>query len=705
MPDTGPFVNQNRKMNVIGIIVAIYNCTPRVILARSMKIASRYKSRFARSIACAVLAVMISGLGTRTTAQSLKVDSSPSAVGGQPALTVVERQPEAPTLSAASGMNDASEFEQKAIDALDLMESGHLDESADVVNALYRCAPGSPIANQLRGTLELWIGEIALSRADFRRASLIEPDDPPTYLGLALCSLQSDGSDVDRNLAKAEACRELTTAEAQDIATLGAYHLFVDGRSVNPPDSSDDEAHEARDELAAMAVAHHDAHAGISALARFLATSSGVPRVTEDAGLRLSFSREPKGIFIAVGDPAIRSMYAARLAQRGPDIPIMVLGAGSAAGDPAQNRSMSGTVPLRLEGQLNPAAVAVRIHIDDNPPQALTAPPFTLTWDTRRVLNGMHTVVIEALTADGGIVNRQAQTVQVDNPPSEIAGTDRTNTMPEDFAAIEAEIWNDLTPRPSRAVAEAALARLDERIGRRDDAITHNLIASALDPRLAAMLHVNAGSGNGQLPTRATRWNGQVGVWYGPRTSRSVALTYDDGPDMQTNNLLDALDRAKAAATFFVIGSRAEKVPEVVRRMAAGGYEVENHSYTHPNISQCLPPMIESEILRTNVIIRSLTGHYPHFFRPPGGDANDTLAKLAATYNLKLAFWTVDGLKAEDAGSTAGLVSYVMKHVRPGAIILMHNGVDATVRAVPILTSALRARGYKLVTLNELVNR
>jgi peptidoglycan/xylan/chitin deacetylase (PgdA/CDA1 family) len=165
---------------------------------------------------------------------------------------------------------------------------------------------------------------------------------------------------------------------------------------------------------------------------------------------------------------------------------------------------------------------------------------------------------------------------------------------------------------------------------------------------------------------------------------------------------LDALDGAKARATFFIVGARAESSPDIVRRMAASGYDVENHSYSHPNIAQCLPDTVESELLRANVIIRGLTGRYPRFFRPPGGNASRTLARLADRYGMKLAFWSVDALKAEDESSVTGLVGFVMKRVKPGSIILLHNGPDVTTAAVPTLVKSLRAQGYELVTLRQL---
>ena len=136
--------------------------------------------------------------------------------------------------------------------------------------------------------------------------------------------------------------------------------------------------------------------------------------------------------------------------------------------------------------------------------------------------------------------------------------------------------------------------------------------------------------------------------------------------------------------------------------MVKRGDEVENHSYTHPNMNLVIPSVAESEILRTNVLLQAMTGKQPHFFRPPGGNANPAVQRLAHLYGLSLAYWTVDVLHAEDVGSPQGLIQYALAHVHPGSIVLLHNGPDVTTAAVPGLVAALRGRGYKLVTLSEI---
>jgi len=149
---------------------------------------------------------------------------------------------------------------------------------------------------------------------------------------------------------------------------------------------------------------------------------------------------------------------------------------------------------------------------------------------------------------------------------------------------------------------------------------------------------------------------------------------------------------------------RAELAPDVVRRMAADGHEVEDHSYTHPNLDEALPYHIREEVLRCAVVVRALAGRWPSFFRPPGGNANPHVLAAAAECGMAGAFWTVDGFSAEETGSPAAVTKWVVSHARPGAIILLHNGTPSSTAAIPGLVRALRARGYKLVTLRQLAH-
>jgi peptidoglycan/xylan/chitin deacetylase (PgdA/CDA1 family) len=147
---------------------------------------------------------------------------------------------------------------------------------------------------------------------------------------------------------------------------------------------------------------------------------------------------------------------------------------------------------------------------------------------------------------------------------------------------------------------------------------------------------------------------------------------------------------------------RAVQSPDSLRQMAADGQAVEDHSYTHPNLAQILPQHVLPEILRTAVVIEATTGIWPHFIRPPGGNTNSLVLATAKACGMSGAFWTIDALPAEETGSPDAVAQWVIRRARPGAIVLMHNGMQATIGAIPKLVQGLRERGYKLVTITQL---
>lgn len=618
-----------------------------------------------------------------------------SAVYGQSASTPAGPERGSAASTPAAIMPLAAQFPQRILDAVDLMGQGRYGDAADVANDLCAADPDSPPARELRGAIELWVGDTNAAQADFEAAEQ-QQSDAASHLGLAECAMRSHDPAVQQStivaeLRRASTCSNVTAAELDDLSTLEAYYGFLDGDDSAARGLSAATGGELRKELIALEEVHTSNPLGPGDLAKFLSTASGVPRVREDDGVRLIYTRSPAMLEPAITDPTIQSMFIARVAQPRQDDPA------------ADNASppVWGDITLAPK-EPNPATSSVVYSIDGSPVADITSKPYSYDWNTRLMVNGPHTVTIESRMDGGVTLGREEHEIRVVNPTNTTVGTSRANTDASTYAQVDAGLWRLLVPRPSRAVAEMAMARIKAAAGAPSDADTHNLIATALDPWLTSITHTAVRT----LPSvrlTSQHLNATDGVWWGDTNKKWVALTFDDGPNAKTAALLDAVDRAHVHVTFFIVGSRAEERPEIVRRMAASGDDVENHSYTHPNIAQCLPPMVRSEILRTNIIIRSLTGRYPRFFRPPGGNASRTLANLADGYGLELAFWSLDALKLEEASSKTALVDYVLSHIHPGSIVLMHNGPDVTTAAIPDLVAGLRARGYQLVTLREIV--
>lgn len=194
----------------------------------------------------------------------------------------------------------------------------------------------------------------------------------------------------------------------------------------------------------------------------------------------------------------------------------------------------------------------------------------------------------------------------------------------------------------------------------------------------------------------------------GPST-KQVALTFDDVPDPRfTGQVLDVLKKYKVRATFFVVGSRAEKHPDLVKRMVKEGHVIGNHSYNHPEFSKLSMTAFRRQILRTGDIIQRLTGYTPKMIRPPYGDINEEQLRWARKQRYSIVNWNVDSLDWK------GLPKEKVKHnilaaVKPGSIVLQHAGggtgsnLKGTVEALPEVIEELRNQGYDLVTLDEML--
>jgi len=595
--------------------------------------------------------------------------------------------------TAARAEDVQAAYESQVGYTLHLLESGRYGEAADAAQGLVTAYPDSALPYELRGTTALYVGSLGRAQADFARAA-DGAKDPTGLYGQALCGLFTSKLDVARDaLTRAGRRPGLSAAQAGDLETARAYVQLLNGDSagalaITASGSAPDDP--LRAEIAAIATYRTDPKAGAALLTKFLQTPSGVPRVREDDGVRPLFE-EKAALEPSVVEPELRQMYADRLGG----------GIAEAARRTGTVLACSGVVDLHPPGDIPAQTALLSFSIDGQMAAMVNEAPYTYTWNTLKAANGTHTVRVDAMDAYGNTLHTETVTVRVTNRNAAVTRQAEGDAA---TAALETRLWNLLRLRPSRKVAEWTLAQAAQAAGDRAGADTHLANAAALDPsykdgrRFARALYGSPAPAG----TRVALTHPVI-LWVGSASRKQIALTFDDGPNpLKTPALLDALEKAHAPATFFVVGSRAEQAPGLLRRMTERGDEVENHSYTHPNMNLVIPSVAEAEMLRTSVLIQAMTGHQPHFFRPPGGNANASVQHLARSYGLSLAYWTVDALHAEDVGSSSALIRYVMQHVRPGAIVLLHNGPDVTAAAVPGLVAALRAHGYSLVTLSEI---
>ncbi|MBV1853723.1 polysaccharide deacetylase family protein [Catellatospora tritici] len=170
-----------------------------------------------------------------------------------------------------------------------------------------------------------------------------------------------------------------------------------------------------------------------------------------------------------------------------------------------------------------------------------------------------------------------------------------------------------------------------------------------------------------------------------------VALTYDDGPIAgNTTNLLNALTANGVRATFFNIGQKAQANPSLVQAQKNAGMWIGNHSWTHPHLTQLSTAQITSEISQTQQAIQQATGVAPKLFRPPYGETNATLKSIEAQFGLTEVLWSVDSQDWNGA-STAQIVQ-AASTLQNGGVILMHDGYQTTVSAIPQIVANLNSR-------------
>ncbi len=195
--------------------------------------------------------------------------------------------------------------------------------------------------------------------------------------------------------------------------------------------------------------------------------------------------------------------------------------------------------------------------------------------------------------------------------------------------------------------------------------------------------------------------------------TKEIALTFDDGPyGTSTAEVLDILEKEQIHATFFLIGKNVEEYPVLAKREVTDGDVIGNHSYDH---SMLLPamnaPAFELNLLQAQLAIASTTGVFPTLYRPPYGALSPTMKKVLHKDRFHIDLWNLD---TEDwnyqKSPTKEIEKEVLDEVKPGSVILFHDGRDTQVNyprdnminALPLIIDDLKNEGYTFVTIDKM---
>ena len=197
----------------------------------------------------------------------------------------------------------------------------------------------------------------------------------------------------------------------------------------------------------------------------------------------------------------------------------------------------------------------------------------------------------------------------------------------------------------------------------------------------------------------------------GNEDQKVVALTFDDGPDeVYTPQVLDILKKYDVKATFFLVGENIERNADIVAREVEEGHEIGNHTYTHINVDKNGYNEIYNEIVKTQDIIKKITGEEPKLFRPPYRAISKNMCDIIKNKNMNIILWSNLDPRDWSNPGVYYIVNTIDTKVENGNIILLHDynrvrsSKSQTVQALDSIIPKLKEKGYKFVTVSQLIN-
>ena len=222
---------------------------------------------------------------------------------------------------------------------------------------------------------------------------------------------------------------------------------------------------------------------------------------------------------------------------------------------------------------------------------------------------------------------------------------------------------------------------------------------------LMLLLVIGISYGKEVLPTSGS--SGRALPIYCVQTEKKqIALSFDGAwGNEDTQKILDILKKHNVKVTFFMTGGWIDSYPEDVKKIIADGHDLGNHSENHKQMSQLSAQECKDEIMKVHSKVKALTGYEMTLFRPPYGDYNNTLVQTVKECGYQCIQWDVDSLDWKDYGVDSILRTVCEhKHLGNGSIILCHNGAKYTAEALDTMITNLKAQGYELVPISQLIH-
>ncbi len=544
-------------------------------------------------------------------------------------------------------------------EAVTAIEVGAYNQAGSAIEQALVSGESDPLVHLALATLYLHAGKLDSASSEFREVINLSPDNWRAHYGLAVIAmLKGDRAALQKELS---AARDLSSGD-RDVAALDLYRAYITGGSV----SADGVESSLAKQIAAIAAAKQPSR---RQAARDLFTD--ILRAPAPPGFEEN--RGPVATFIAsapVSLPHGRLTWSPPKRENAPEV--------------------SETVHLNADASRAQGVEFVTFYVDGAFVGMSNCEPYYFSWNTTRHPNGLHQIRIDGKDRQGNVVSTKTTWVRIKN--ANPISSPRISGPEVD--ELTRRLWECIRLAECRRLAHHELARLLLADGDKDSAIRHLRYSIAYRPDFGDALKM--------LDKLQPQPAVCPEIKSGPAGRKRVALTFDDGPNERTTILLDVLAKLGVPATFFLVGFRAEAQPALVKAIQAAGHDIQNHSYTHPNLATSTGYEVEEQLCKTNAVLLSITGNMPRYFRPPGGNFNGNAKKAAAKHGMCCILWTLN-CGPYEGGDSQALASFVIEGITDGAIILMHNGEPATVSALPTIVEKLRARGYEFTTVSDLL--